>query len=302
MDKSLLAKLKIKPGSKLLLLNSPDELIRKFGKADLKITTKASYEAVVLFIKTKAELDKLGSKVLSVLVKDTILWICYPKKSGTIKTDITRDHGWESLNKSGFEGVAMVSVDATWSAFRFRSKNKIKAAPQAKNSSLKKASEGKKVFEAVLERPDNGIDGAYVSIPFDVEQVYGTKGHVKVKAKFNGHPYRGILANMGTGCHIIIVRKDVRNAIGKQVGDRVTVEIELDTEERTIAMPVDLEDALKSHPKAKKFFDGLSYTNRKEYVNWITSAKRSETRSHRLKEAIRKLTMDMKNPAQKENT
>lgn len=302
MDKSLLAKLKIKPGSKLLLLNAPDELIRKFGKADLKIPTKASYEAVVLFIKNKAELDKVVSKVLNVLVKDTILWICYPKKSSAIKTDITRDYGWESLTKSGFDGVAMVSVDATWSAFRFRKKNKIKVTSQAKNSGLKKASKEKKVFEAVIERPDDGIDGAYVSIPFDVEQVYGTKGHVKVKAKFNGHPYRGILANMGTGCHIIIVRKDIRNAIAKQVGDLVSVEIELDTEERTVQVPVDLEDVFVSHPKAKKFFDGLSYTNKKEYVTWITSAKKAETRSHRLIETIRKLIVGMKNPAQKENT
>ncbi|HEY9008276.1 MAG TPA: DUF1905 domain-containing protein [Ohtaekwangia sp.] len=61
----------------------------------------------------------------------------------------------------------------------------------------------KQVFKAVLENPDTSMDAAFVSIPFDVEKVYGTKGQVKVKATFDGHPYRGVLANMGTGCHVI---------------------------------------------------------------------------------------------------
>jgi hypothetical protein len=65
-------------------------------------------------------------------------------------------------------------------------------------------------FTALIEKSDDGMDTAYISIPFDVEKVYGTKGQVKVKAWFNDHLYRGVLANMGTGCHIIGLRKDVR--------------------------------------------------------------------------------------------
>jgi uncharacterized protein YdeI (YjbR/CyaY-like superfamily) len=106
---------------------------------------------------------------------------------------------------------------------------------------------------------------------------------------------------MGTGCHIIIVRKDIRHAIGKAAGEYITVELERDTEERTVSVPPDLQDALSSHSKAKKSFDTLSYTNRKEYVAWITSARREETRVKRVLETIRKLSAGMKNPAQKEN-
>lgn len=158
----------------------------------------------------------------------------------------------------------------------------------------------KKVFTATLEKM-SGMDAAYISIPFDVEKVYGTKGRVKVKATFDGHPYRGILANMGTGSHIIGVRKDIRAAISKKPGDKVKVTIELDTEERTITVPPDIAKALKANPAADKFFKTLSYTNRKEYVQWITDAKKDETRERRITESVQKLLKGLKNPSAKEN-
>jgi len=83
-------------------------------------------------------------------------------------------------------------------------------------------------FDAVLQKvPD--LDGAYVEFPFDVRKEFG-KGRVKVQAAFDGHPYRGSLVRMGTECHIIGVRKDIRAAIGKQPGDMVRVTIREDGE------------------------------------------------------------------------
>lgn len=158
---------------------------------------------------------------------------------------------------------------------------------------------GRKSFTALIEKPDDGMDTAYVSIPFDVEKVYGTRGQVKVKAWFDDHPYRGVLANMGTGCHIIGLRKDIRLAIGKQAGDKVKVVLERDTEERVVDVPQDLKDALKRSPKAEKFFNTLSYTNRKEYAVWISSAKKEETREKRLASTLEKLLAGKKNPSEK---
>ena len=157
----------------------------------------------------------------------------------------------------------------------------------------------RKTFTAILEKPDDGMDTAFVSIPFDVEETYGTKGQVKVKAKFDGHSYRGILANMGTGCHIIIVRKDVREAIGKKVGDKVKVELEPDTEERVVDVPEDLKKALSKSKEAQEFFNSLSFTNRKEYAGWVSSAKKEETREKRVSETIQKLLKGKRNPTEK---
>lgn len=79
-------------------------------------------------------------------------------------------------------------------------------------------------FDAVLKKvPD--IDGAYVEIPFDVRAEFG-KGRVAVRATFDGVQYVGSVVKMGTPCHIIGVRKDIRQAIGKKPGDTVAVTIQ----------------------------------------------------------------------------
>jgi hypothetical protein len=152
-------------------------------------------------------------------------------------------------------------------------------------------------FTAKLEKSDDGMDTAFISIPFNVEKTYGTKGQVKVKATFDGHPYRGVIANMGRGCHTLGVRKDIREAIGKQVGDSISVELEKDNEERIVDVPDDLKQALSKSKKALEFFNTLSYTNRKEYAVWVSSAKREETREKRLSETIKRLLAGKKNPS-----
>ena len=76
-------------------------------------------------------------------------------------------------------------------------------------------------FDAQIKKvPD--MDGAYVEIPFDVKKEFG-KGRVLVHATFDGEPYEGQLVRMGTPCHIIGVRKDIRAKIGKQPGDIIHV-------------------------------------------------------------------------------
>lgn len=76
-------------------------------------------------------------------------------------------------------------------------------------------------FRAEIKKvPD--IDGAYVEIPFDVKAEFGM-GRVPVHVTFDGAPYDGMLVKMGTPCHIIGIRKDIRAKIGKQPGDTIIV-------------------------------------------------------------------------------
>lgn len=78
-------------------------------------------------------------------------------------------------------------------------------------------------FDAVIKKvPD--IDGAYIEIPFDVNETFG-KGRVKVNAAFDGVEYEGSLVRMGTPGHIIGIRKDIRKLINKQPGDIVHVTV-----------------------------------------------------------------------------
>lgn len=76
-------------------------------------------------------------------------------------------------------------------------------------------------FKAEIKKvPD--MDGAYIEFPFDAREEFG-KGRVKIHATFDGYKYDGILVRMGTPCHIVGVRKDIRAAIGKQAGDEINV-------------------------------------------------------------------------------
>lgn len=78
-------------------------------------------------------------------------------------------------------------------------------------------------FDAVIQKVPE-INGAYVDFPYDVRTEFG-KGRVKVHAEFDGEPYEGSLVRMGTPEHIIGIRKDIREKIGKQPGDQVHVVI-----------------------------------------------------------------------------
>ncbi|HYK44866.1 MAG TPA: YdeI/OmpD-associated family protein [Parafilimonas sp.] len=70
----------------------------------------------------------------------------------------------------------------------------------------------------------------------------------------------------------------------------------IDVETKTIRLPADFEKLLAKNKAEKKFFESLSFTNRKEYVEWIVTAKREETRNHRMTESIERLSKKWKNP------
>jgi len=59
------------------------------------------------------------------LKKDGLFWICYPKGSSKIKTDLNRDILWAAMGKFGLAGVSLISIDNVWSAMRFRPTDKV---------------------------------------------------------------------------------------------------------------------------------------------------------------------------------
>jgi len=70
----------------------------------------------------------------------------------------------------------------------------------------------------------------------------------------------------------------------------------INAEKKEIRLPDDLATALKKYKKETAFFNTLSFTNKKEYVEWIVTAKREETRKERIEGTIERLTKEWKNP------
>lgn len=141
-------------------------------------------------------------------------------------------------------------------------------------------------FEAVIQAAGRG--GAFVFVPFDVEKVFGKK-RVPIWATVDGEPYRGTLVRMGSPQHMFPVLKSIRKKIGKEPGDTVRVTLEEDTQPRVVEVPGDLAEALRASPQAGSKFRALSYTHQKEYVRWITEAKREETRRRRISKTLEDL-------------
>lgn len=71
----------------------------------------------------------------------------------------------------------------------------------------------------------------------------------------------------------------------------------VDSKAKTVSLPEDFAGALKKNKKVEAFFNALSFTNRKEWVEWIVTAKREETRNERVKTSVERLFKEWKNPA-----
>lgn len=143
-------------------------------------------------------------------------------------------------------------------------------------------------FEAKILQPEDKV-GAYIEFPYNAEAEFGRKGWVRVVATFDGLEYRGSLANMGMGCHVLIITKKIREELRKQHGDILKVTIVEDFEPRVIEIPEDFNTLLLNNERAKIEFDKFSYTKRKEIVDWINDAKKEETREKRKLKTIKKL-------------
>ncbi|HVY63169.1 MAG TPA: YdeI/OmpD-associated family protein [Planctomycetota bacterium] len=124
----------------------------------------------------------------------------------------------------------------------------------------------------------------YVPVPFDPKAAFG-KVRAPVTVTLNGYTYRSTIFNMG-GEAFIPLRKSHREAAGLEGGETIPVTIALDEEKREVEVPADLAKALKAAPEARKRWDELSFTCRREHVEAIEGAKKPETRARRIEAAV----------------
>ncbi|MFF2887103.1 YdeI family protein [Paenibacillus sp. NPDC057967] len=222
MNAELSRKLRLEPDKRAVILHPPDDydIVRELGlPASSSRSTEdelgeGAYEFVLLFVTSLAELEKRAPVAIRAAETDALLWICYPKGTSRIKTDINRDTGWTLMKTFGTEGVAMISMDETWSAMRYRPEGAAKSS-----RSRKKGSE----LGALAVKPSAAVPD----------------------------------------------------------------------------LPDDLKAAFTASPEARTFFDTLTDSMRRDYLNWILEAKREETRAKRVSASIEKLGKGLKRPTDK---
>lgn len=124
MTKTVLEKLGLKPGEQALQLGCPAD-VAQLAALPALAKLKGEPDLLIGFVKSAAEVEGVLAKLQPRYVRGKKLWFAYPKKTGAIKTDITRDHGWDALARADLLPVTQVAIDETWSALRFRYRDEI---------------------------------------------------------------------------------------------------------------------------------------------------------------------------------
>ncbi|WP_173923245.1 YdeI/OmpD-associated family protein [Agromyces sp. Marseille-P2726] len=128
-----------------------------------------------------------------------------------------------------------------------------------------------------------------IEVPPEVIEALGAGKKPPVKVTVNGFEYRSTVAVMG-GRFLIPFSSDKRAATGIQGGDPIVVELEVDSEPRTVEVPDDLAAALDAAPGARAAWEKLPPSHKKAHVTAVESAKAPETRQRRISKAVESLS------------
>ena len=124
-----------------------------------------------------------------------------------------------------------------------------------------------------------------IEVPPEVVESLESGKKPPVRVTIGEHTYRTTIASRGER-FLIPVSAENREGAGVAAGDEVDVEVELDTEPRDVTVPPDLAEVLEREPKARQFFDGLTFSQKQWYVLPIEQAKAAETRERRIAKAV----------------
>lgn len=127
-----------------------------------------------------------------------------------------------------------------------------------------------------------------IEIPAEVVESLGAGKRPKVSVTINGKTYRSSIAVMG-GRFMVGVSAVNRDLTGVAAGDVVDVTLAVDTAPRQVDVPEDFAAALSTAPAAKRFFEGLSYSQQSWFVLGIEDAKSEATRQRRIVKAVERL-------------
>jgi len=143
-----------------------------------------------------------------------------------------------------------------------------------------------KQFKAQLTSRGPGGAWTFLEVPFSVEKEFGSKARIAVAGTINGFAFENSLMPNGDGTHSMMVSKVLQAGAKAAAGDHVSVAMAIDRSERVVTVPTELKRALSTNKEAALAFKTLSYSHRKEFAEWVESAKRKETRLSRAEKSI----------------
>jgi len=167
----LIKKLRIKEGQHRLIISTDQadfDILKNLDlNFDIEITdTEKEYNWIMLFVKDQSSFENIFRKIYNLLLDDGYLWICFPKKSSKIQTDLTRDTGWEILEDyPQLVFNTLISLNDIWSAFALK-----KTSKEVQKDIVKPK------YQEYIDTPNRKI-----TIPEDLERLFLSNNLLKVK-------------------------------------------------------------------------------------------------------------------------
>ena len=140
-------------------------------------------------------------------------------------------------------------------------------------------------FTATLHRPADAPDNAtwtFLVLPKQASSRLPTRGVTTIEGTLNDRPFRANVEPDGEKSHWLKVPRALRAAAGAAPGDTVTLEIRPAAEQLEPPVPADLRKALTASPAAARLWAAITPAARRDWIQWLDSAKQAETRARRV--------------------
>lgn len=181
------------------------------------------------------------------------------------------------------------------------SKTSVKLAKVASTGELGDSKAASKIrFSATLLRPKTtakAVSWTFLTLPKEASAKLPSRSMTSVEGTFKGLAFQATLEPDGQGGHWLKVDRKMREEAGAEAGDVVTLEIAPVAEEPEPKVPADLRKALAAaHPKSRAVWSDITPVARRDWIQWIESAKREETRLKRIESACDMLAKGKRRP------
>ena len=119
-EKTVAQKARVKPGARITVIKRVPGIVESLGLPEVTFVRSGAADLVFLFVRTRAELDAEMRPAVGRLGPGSALWVFFRKGSKSAGLDVSRDTVWSVAEKLDLRPLGLLSVDDTWSAFRFR--------------------------------------------------------------------------------------------------------------------------------------------------------------------------------------
>jgi hypothetical protein len=114
-------KLGFRPGMTAAFLDAPEGLDRLLGELEgvtVKRSLRGRADIVLCFVTARRDLERRAARLREAVAPDGMVWVCWPKRSSKVPTDMTEDVVREVLLPTGLVDVKVAAVDETWSGLK----------------------------------------------------------------------------------------------------------------------------------------------------------------------------------------